>query len=113
MSDLLLTDSPQIQANEMLLCKGVAETLHKHYPGYLWGVAINQGIVDIRCLNLSGTWGYTLHLPKSYSASDWDRQVLRAGGEILERYRQRRGQHNPQDVLAAKRDFAQRLVFDR
>lgn len=113
MSDLILTDAPQITANEYLLAREAAEALHQHYPGYLWAVNVNGSVVDIRCLNLSGMWGYTLHIPAIYSASEWKKMVMRAGGEILERYRQRRGQFDEQRVREAPRDFAGRLQFDR
>jgi len=113
MSELILTDAPQITANEMLLAKETAETLYTSFPGYLWGVTISESVVDVRCLNLSGQWGYTLHIPAIYSASEWKRTVRNAGGEILERYRQSRRGLNEQDVLQAKRDFAGNLLFDR
>ena len=113
MSELILTDAPQITANEMLLAKEAAETLHTHFPRYLWGVNVEGSIVNIRCLNLSGRYGYTLHIPAIYSASDWKRSVMLAGGEILERYRQSRRGLNEQDVLQAKRNFAGDLLFDR
>lgn len=113
MAEILLTDAPQITANEMLLSKEAAETLYTAYPGYLWGVNIEGSVVNIRCINLSGMYGYTLHIPAIYSASEWKKSVMRAGGEILERYRQSRRGLNQQDVLQAKRDFSGRLLFDR
>lgn len=113
MSDLILTDAPQITANEMLLAKEAAETLFTSFPGYLWGVNVEGSLVNIRCINLSGQYGYTLHIPAIYSASEWKKNVRNAGGEILERYRQSRRGLNEQDVLQAKRDFAGRLLFDR
>lgn len=111
--DLLVTDSPQVAANEYLMARDAAEVLHAHYPGWLWGVNINGSVMDIRCLDVSGAYGYTLHIPAIYSASEFKKNVMRAGGEILERYRQRTGALDPQRLSDAKRDFRGALVFDR
>jgi hypothetical protein len=113
MSDLILTDSPTVTANEYILARETAATLHECYPGYLWGVNVERSIVNVRNLNLSGMWGFTLHVPAIYSASEWKKQVMRAGGEILERYRMRRGQRDEQRLLEAQRDYRGALLFDR
>lgn len=83
----IVTQSPDLAANEFLLCKNAAERLHKTYPGHLWAVDIQGAVLNVRNLALSGVWGFTLHLPAVYSASEFDRQLTRAGGELLERYR--------------------------
>ena len=53
-----------ISAAGMLLVKRTAETLHKHYPGHLWAVNINEegGIMTVMNLALSGKWGFMLKL---------------------------------------------------
>jgi hypothetical protein len=111
----LLTDAPQIGANDLLMAKNMADLLHRHYPGHLWGVHVDgkQGIATIRNMALSGNMGYLLHLPAIYSASEFDARVVRAGGEILERYRQRRASANPDHIEAVPMDFAGRLKFDK
>ena len=80
-------------ANEMILAKDMAEALNGAYPGHLWAVNVQeaQGIATVHDLYLSGTWGFTLKLDKNYSASDFKRRVIRAGGELLERFRVKRG----------------------
>ena len=108
MSDILLTDAPDITANEFLLARNCAELLHRHYPGYLWGVTVTQGVLDVRCLNLSGQWGFTIKHMEAFSASDLDRKVMLAGGEILERYKQRRGRLDEASILALPTDFTGR-----
>jgi hypothetical protein len=87
----MLVDSPQIAINEFFMAKNAADHLHKHYPGHLWAVAIDGGFLDIRDLYLSGDHGYRLKIGQMFSGSDWEKKIMRAGGEILERYRQRRG----------------------
>jgi hypothetical protein len=87
----LIVDSPRIAMNEYFMAKNAAELLHKHYPGHLWATAIDGGFLDIRNLMISGDMGYRVKIGQLFSGSDWDKKVMRAGGEILERYRKRRG----------------------
>lgn len=89
----MTTDTPDIAANDLVMSKDMAEALHAAYPGHLWAVQVQgaQGICTIRNLALSGNWGFVINLTKVYSASDFKRQVLGGGGEMLERYRLRRG----------------------
>ena len=72
-------------AQDHTLAKNVAEHLEKKYPGWLWAVHVMDGVVGVKSMRLSGQWGFILHEDKidnDYKA------VTRAGGEILERYRQ-------------------------
>ena len=67
------------------VAKNVAEHLEKKYPGWAWAVHVMDGVVVVKSMRLSGNWGFVLHEDKidnDYKA------VTRAGGEILERYRQ-------------------------
>jgi len=106
--DLIITDSPDLKINEFNLAKRVAEHLHNHYPGFLWAVDVGGGLVNIRCMNLSGSMGYTLHEKAIYSASEFEKNVMRAGGEILERYRQARSQINENNITDLATDSAGR-----
>jgi len=90
--DGVLIDSPTITANEMILAKDAAELLHRHYPGHLWAVAVEGSRLLIKNLNLSGDMGYVIFVPLIYSASSLDKDIIKGGGEILERYHQPRGE---------------------
>lgn len=103
-----LVDSPQLGANELMLAKNAAEALHKAYPGHLWAVSVNGSVLQVRNLYLSGHWGFVLHIPQFFSASDWDKKVLRAGGEVLERYKQRRGLVDEAGIHTLATDYAGR-----
>jgi len=85
-----LIESPNITANELNLCKRAAEDLHRTYPGHLWAVAIDGSFLDVRNLMLSGKWGFRVPLRQMFSSSDWDKKIIMAGGEVLERYRMSR-----------------------
>ncbi len=113
MTQLVVTDAPQITANEYNLARNAAEVLHKHYPGHLWAVDVQGSVMNIRDINLSGTWGYTLHIPVFYSGSDWDRKVMLAGGELLERFKQKRGSMNELSIFELPTDFAGRRTPEK
>ncbi|HOX27378.1 MAG TPA: hypothetical protein PLL30_17030 [Candidatus Krumholzibacteria bacterium] len=114
MSDLLVTDAPQLAALEFNLCKEVAETLFQAYPGHLWAVNPegNGSIIVVRNVSLTGQWGFVLHVPAIYSASEFKKNVIRAGGEILERYQMSRSQFKAAEYAALKTDFAGRILGD-
>ena len=112
--DALVTGAPQVSAYELTLAKQMADTLHKAYPEHLWAVSVSaaQGMADIRNLALSGSWGFRLRLVEPYTASDWDRQVRLAGGELLERYRVRRARADMESLTHLPTDFAGRHKAD-
>lgn len=94
--DELVTAEPILRANDEVIAKEVADLLLRHYPGYLWAVSIDSretvGMLDIRNLSLSGKWGFRFPLKEYLDGLDTRRKVVRAGGEMLERYRMpRRG----------------------
>lgn len=89
--DIDVCDVPIPKGMDLNLMKQVGETLFKHYPGYQWGVIVQNGVIDVLNMNLSGKWGFRL-LTKDL---DPDMKVImRAGGEILERYKLKRGAFN-------------------
>jgi hypothetical protein len=106
--DATLSD---ITFNDYIMARDMAETLHKHYPGHLWAVTCEgrTGIATIRDLYLSGQWGYVLKLPAIYSAAAMARDVMRAGGEVLERFRMARGRFNENQYQELPTNFAGRL----
>jgi len=111
----IVTENPQLRANELVRAKQMADTLHKHYPDHLWAVTCDdyQGIVTVRNMSLSGAWGFVLKSDSMYSASHFDKEVMRAGGELLERYRVHRGRAEHDELAALPADRSGRLVFQR
>lgn len=104
----LTTDTPEVDSNDFVLAKNAADTLHQHYPGHLWAVCVDQParMLDVRNLALSGAWGFRISLPAMYSAKWLTRKVMRAGGELLERYRVSRGRANVEALTALPTNFA-------
>lgn len=113
--DLLTTDSPELSANDFVMAKNMADTLHSRFPGHLWAVTCDgaKGIATVRNLRLSGAWGIVLKLPAVYTASAWDKDVMRAGGELLERYRLNRGSFAEEQWMQAPTDFTGHLIADK
>jgi len=103
-----LVEATTLSGNEFFLAKNAAEVLHKHYPGHLWAVNVDGGLMDVRNLYLSGNWGFRLSIPAIYSSSELDKRIMRAGGELLERYRQRRAQADEAAIHTLTTDFAGR-----
>lgn len=105
----------QQTANDYVMAKNVADTLNTHYPGHLWAINVDgeQGTVTIMDLLLSGTWGYLLKIPAIYSESSFQKDVLRAGGEILERFRMTRGRFDDAQYAQLATNFAGDPEFDQ
>lgn len=99
------------EAEKYQKAAGIANKLHACYPGHIWAVAIEGGTAKIQNLLLSGRMGFIVKLSK---ISPEMTEIMRAGGELLERYRQRRGWVQ-QDILAGlKRDIRGDVIsYDR
>lgn len=94
----------QCRAATVLLVKEAADRLEREYPGWLWAIRPDErgGVIHIFSLRLSGKYGYLLHT-KAVQNDPQLQAVVRAGGEILERFGQKRGAYNYQNWQAAKR----------
>jgi hypothetical protein len=104
-----------IDLNDYLMSKNMAEVLHAHYPNHQWAVTCegDKGIATVRDLFLSGQWGYILKLPAIYSGSAFEADVIKAGGEILERFGLKRGKLDEAQLADLKTDFAGNTAFDK
>jgi hypothetical protein len=106
------TSNPlDIEAASHLLTKTAADILERHYPGWGWmvGLDLQGGVMDVRCARLPGPYGFRLKL----SGIDYEgRSIMRAGGEFLERYRMRRGAYRPGATFVIERDFLNNPVPD-
>lgn len=81
------------EAQDMTMAKDIADTLFEKYPGYMWGVAVRSGVAVIKCLNVSSLYGYVLKYADIKDDANYrKKEVIKAGGEILERARMHRGE---------------------
>ncbi len=81
-----------MELSDLAMCRDAMRVLNTTYPGYRWMIGVNSegGIMYIKNLDISGLWGYVLHMTKMVNDPTMKR-VRRAGGEILERAWQKRG----------------------
>lgn len=85
-SEVIALDGDMEGATTLHTTRMIGETLEAHYPGWLWYVEVRGGVAIIKSMHANPRYGYTLNLVADhYSASDLAKQVLRAGGELLER----------------------------
>jgi len=99
------------------LGRNLIARLEQAYPAFtgVWRVCINEpgGVIEVTNLALSGRMGFLMHIAK---IDPEGRKVVRAAGELLERYRiARSGAITKvlEGVLEQKRDFRGELVAER
>lgn len=89
----MLTMATTEEAQDMTMAKDIADTLFEKYPGYMWGVSVKSGVAVIKCLNVSSLYGYILKYADIKDDAGYrKKEVLKAGGEILERAGMKRGE---------------------
>lgn len=103
----------KIQARGLLvnLARDGMALLHKHYPGWQWAIQINQfgGMMNVFNLHLHDTWGYAIRIIEA--ERDPSRNIfVKAGGEILERFKMPRAGISMSRLMAMKRDHRGRGV---
>ena len=105
---------PGVAVLDFNTAKDMAEALHTAYPGHMWAVTCEgeKGVATVRNLALSGEWGFVLHLKDIYSASAWKQKIIMAGGELLERFKLRRGLADQEAIASIQNDFSGRSIGD-
>lgn len=93
-----------MSASSVLLAKRIGDLLERKYPGWLWAIEVDErgGVTTVRSLRLSGQWGWRVKTVRIQD--DPQLKLIQNGaGEILERFRQRRGAYNRDQWRAAPR----------
>lgn len=95
MAEYEIIPAHDTELKDIKLAMEVAESLNKYYPGHLWAVNAqnDQGVVDIKCLNISGKYGMRILLREYHKLSPelQKKHVIQMGGEFLERAHLLRG----------------------
>lgn len=79
------------------LCGKVSDILNRHYPNHLWMVGCDHksGMVYVELpyetARRAFPFGFSLHIGKLGNAKSMQKKVMRAGGELLERFNLERG----------------------
>lgn len=98
----MLTMATTEEAQDMTIAKDIAETLFEKYPGYLWAISVKSGVAVIKCLNVSSLYGFILKYDDIKGDAGYrKKEVIRAGGEILERAQMSRGKREFNHVAEA------------
>ena len=71
--------------------KQVGDTLNQHYPGHLWAVSWQGGVLVVKNLAISSFYGFVIKYADSFSATNLAATAVKAGGELLERAGMPRG----------------------
>lgn len=111
MSDLI-TENPVGRATDVIMAKNCAELLHAHYPGHLWAVDCDGKFLNVRNLFLSGNWGWRVRVDFLYSDGDFTKKIIKAGGELLERYHLSRGKFDADEYASLPTTRAGHLIAD-
>ena len=99
-----LEDAKQVSL-DMAVSKRILETLYKHYPEYPWAIKVQKGRASIKNMATSGEEGYAINFDThDFSASNLDAAIVRAGGEVLERFGLRRGVMDGMQVSELRSD---------
>lgn len=106
--EILTPEDAQRAITDMNTAKAIAEKLWQQYPGHLWAVNADthNNIANVQLMGVSGQWGFVLHLDKIDPGMQI---VMRAGGEILERYNLSRTGRKDDEYAGLVRDFAGRI----
>lgn len=96
---------------ENKICEAVGRQLVHHYPSWKWYVdcRLDSGLISVRNLSLDGDYGFYIGIGDFLNETT-PKLVMRAGGEILERFNQHRGERK-KDV-AIERDFKGSAIGD-
>ena len=82
------------------LAQELVQVLVHAYPGHPWFVVIRGGVIHIKHMELSSSWGMCLHYTDLKEDATVRRQsVIRAAGEFLERAAMKRGAHDAEQVV--------------
>lgn len=87
---------------DLHLTKAVATTVQSFYPGHPWRVEVShaQGIIKIQLQPFMGpTHWHVIHISSAKVVSELRTKVMRACGEILERYQVPRARFSLDDFL--------------
>lgn len=97
--DIQVVDQTSVddETTQMIMfAKLAAQTLSQHYPNHLWAVGWAPGMtIIVKNMAISdGRYGFTIDVPRAHSISHFEKVVMQAGGELLERCGVPRGSWN-------------------
>lgn len=110
--DVMESETSALAKTEMWTAKQIGTALVNKYPNRQWGVQINLqgGIMIISCPSLSTDKGYHIHM-NGKLIDRLEKEAIRAGGEILERYGVNRNVNfDPEELESLDRDWQDEVI---
>lgn len=96
----MITKCSMSQTNSFITAQQVVDILQIAFPGWGWMASVDDGVVYIKCSNLSERWGMQLKL------NSLDKhQIIMMGGQLLERFGMPTGKVDKQALREARVDF--------
>ena len=98
---------------DLEMAKRVWQVLHWHYPSHCWGVSVDhqQGIVQI-ILPVFSDWSFVVKI-SDLKGDPAMKAVVRAGGEMLERWRMPRSGLDPVHFAQALKRYPDFMARNR
>ena len=98
-------DEAKYKFADEFLSRRIGEVLVRCYSGHGWEVEVSnkQGVCKIYNKHVSRWYGYMLKIA-DINWESFDRQIMRVGGDMLERTSLRRDKFVEDDVLGLVRD---------
>ena len=95
------------------LCKDIMARLEVEYSNWFWAVrpSPDETVITIFSMRLSGEYGYTIHT-KDIENDPNLLEAMRAGGEVLTRFRCPLRHHKPGDTLTLMKDIRGHFMPD-
>lgn len=105
--------TPEKQAETKVAAQAL-DALAKSYPGYMWHVTVefSTGLCTVRT-EFDSKYGFHLHLAASATSSEFEKQVVWAGGELLERLSLSREGYKQGEVDGLELDRRGNAIGDR
>lgn len=92
------------------LCCRIGAILKHHYPLHMWQVGIVGDMFYIKAMNVNRKMGVYIHPNDIRNEKTGPKLIMRAGGELLERFGFRRGRLRLDDQRTARRDIADNAI---
>jgi len=96
---------------ENQICAAVGKQLLHYYPDWKWYVdcRLDTGLISVRNTSLHGDYGFYIGIQDFLTETN-PKLVMRAGGEILERFNQAREGRSDRTII--HRDFTGGAIGD-
>lgn len=98
-------DLIELHGSTMILVKDIADKLTKRWPGFRWAIQPNEagGVFNVFCLDFHDTWGYVIRYDDIMNDPKRT-QALKAGREILQRFRWHGDKYDPVQMASLPRN---------